>query len=137
MDGNLTVVPASATLADGTYRLLAHGGSLSGLPVFAYESGGKNKQTAVVSTNTSGVITVTLSGGSASSAQLGFSRSGDRLVCEWPSSCLGWTLQAQTNSVGSGLGTHWVRIPSSAVTNLMSLPLDTSVGSVFYRLLAP
>ena len=134
---NLTVVPASSSLADGTYRLLAYGGGLSGLPVFIYAAAGDSKQTAVFSTNASGVITVTLSGGSAASAQLGFTWSGDQLVCNWPSNCLGWTLQAQTNSTGSGLGTHWVTIPDSALTNVMSLPIDTSVGSVFYRLIAP
>jgi autotransporter-associated beta strand protein len=62
---------------------------------------------------------------------------GNTLQLNWPVDRIGWTLEVQTNSVSVGLATNWVRIPSSATTNQVSVPIVPSNGSVFYRLVYP
>jgi fibronectin type 3 domain-containing protein len=55
----------------------------------------------------------------------------------WPAEHLGWRLQSQTNTLGTGLGTNWFDVPGSTATNSMNLPMDSFSGSVFYRLIFP
>jgi hypothetical protein len=64
---------------------------------------------------------------------LAVQRSGDQLTLSWPSA--GWTLQAQTNLPGRGLGTNWVNVPGSSSTNSFVTPVSQTAGSVFYRLI--
>ena len=59
---------------------------------------------------------------------------GNLLSLSWPGDHLGWRLQAQTNSLAQGLGTNWVEVTGSAVTNQLSFPIAPGNGSVFYRL---
>lgn len=63
-----------------------------------------------------------------------FSVSGGTLTLSWPQDHTGWILQAQTNSLGVGLGTNWVAVPGSTATNAVSIPINTDSGSAFYRL---
>ena len=58
--------------------------------------------------------------------------SGGQLIISWPSHA-GWTLQSQTNSISTGLGTNWVDVPGSSSTTQISVPISASNGSVFYR----
>jgi hypothetical protein len=55
----------------------------------------------------------------------------------WPVSQTGWQLQAQTNSVTVGIRTNWVAVPGSTTTNQVSFPVDSTQGSVFFRLILP
>ena len=59
---------------------------------------------------------------------------GNRLTLSWPGDHLGWRLQVQTNGLAQGLGTNWVEVAGSAVTNQMSCPINPGQDSVFYRL---
>jgi hypothetical protein len=61
-------------------------------------------------------------------------RTPTNLVLSWPVDHTGWQLQAQTNSQPLGLTTNWVYIPGSDATNQISVPLNPSNGSVFFRL---
>jgi autotransporter-associated beta strand protein len=61
--------------------------------------------------------------------------SSDCVTLSWPADHLGWRLQAQTNSIFVGLGTNWLDVPNSNVTNQMSFTFDPTVGSVFFRLI--
>lgn len=63
-----------------------------------------------------------------------WSVSGANLSLSWPVGYTGWWLQVQTNSLNVGLGTNWVYVPGSSLTNDMVIPVDASQGSVFYRL---
>lgn len=58
-----------------------------------------------------------------------------KLSLNWPAGYTGWQLQAQTNHLG--LGTNWVPVAGSSLTNFWSVPMDPSVGSVFFRLSHP
>ena len=60
--------------------------------------------------------------------------SGNTLVLKWPADHTGWTLQAQTNGLNSGLGTNWVDVAGSASMNGFTNLINPANGSVFYRL---
>jgi autotransporter-associated beta strand protein len=63
--------------------------------------------------------------------------SGTNFNLSWPSNQTGWILQAQTNSLATGLGTNWVTVPGSTNVNQVTFPINRAQGSVFYRLLLP
>lgn len=66
--------------------------------------------------------------------------SGNILTLTWPSDHTGWILQAQTNSLGSGLNATagaWVSVPNSTTTNAVSITIDPTQPTVFYRLQFP
>jgi hypothetical protein len=54
-----------------------------------------------------------------------------QLTLSWPSYANGYTLQAQTNS----LGTNWVDVAGSSSSNVIAIPINPTNGSVFYRLI--
>jgi hypothetical protein len=65
-----------------------------------------------------------------------YSLTNNQLTLNWPTN-LGWTLQAQTNSLSVGLGTNWVNVPNSSTTNKVTVTLNPTNGAVFYRLVLP
>jgi autotransporter-associated beta strand protein len=68
---------------------------------------------------------------------ISWSVSGMNLTLSWPADHTGWRLEAQTNSLNSGLGTNWFTVSDSAATNQIILPVITTNGGVFYRLVYP
>jgi hypothetical protein len=68
---------------------------------------------------------------------LGFALAAGQMQFNWPTDHLGWKLQAQTNSLNSGLGTNWSAVPGSGLTNQFFLPVVTTNASVFFRLTYP
>lgn len=69
--------------------------------------------------------------------RLNYVASGNQLQLSWPSNPAGWMLQVQTNSPGAGLGTNWVTVSGSVMTNQMDMPLSSSKQSTFFRLIYP
>ena len=65
---------------------------------------------------------------------LAMSLSAGALNLTWPGDHTGWRLQVQTNAPSLGLGTTWVDVPGSSLTNNLVIPVDPTQGSVFYRL---
>jgi hypothetical protein len=59
---------------------------------------------------------------------------GTHLQLSWPTNCLGWELQAQTNPAGAGIGTNWFPVADSTNNTQISIPIDPNNPSVFYRL---
>ena len=59
------------------------------------------------------------------------------LTLNWPSDHVGWRLQVQTNDVTQGLGTNWMDVAGSTMTNQVIVPFDPTSGGVFYRLVYP
>jgi hypothetical protein len=74
---------------------------------------------------------------SSTATQLSFALMGNQFQITWPSDHTGWRLQSQTNSLAVGLSTNWDDVSGSAQTNVAILPLDTSNGAVFFRLVWP
>jgi autotransporter-associated beta strand protein len=63
-----------------------------------------------------------------------YSVSGGQLVLDWPDG-QGWQLQAQTNSLNSGVTTHWFSVPGA--TPPYTNAIDPANPAVFYRLSYP
>jgi hypothetical protein len=57
--------------------------------------------------------------------------SGGEIQMSWPQDHTGWSLQVQTNSL---IGTNWVTVPGSTLTNQIELPINPANGSIFFRL---
>lgn len=74
---------------------------------------------------------------SLSPPQLSFSLNNRQLQLVWPADHTGWHLQAQTNPLGTGLGTNWFEVPGSDLMHSTNFPINPSAGSVFYRLVSP
>jgi len=55
----------------------------------------------------------------------------------WSADHTGWRLQAQTNSLGQGLGTNWVTVPGSTNNNQAMIPVSAANPGVFFRLIYP
>ncbi|MGD0252515.1 MAG: autotransporter-associated beta strand repeat-containing protein [Verrucomicrobiota bacterium] len=68
------------------------------------------------------------------SGQITAAVSGGQLNLSWPAAYTGLHLQVQTNSLATGLGTNWVTIPGTDDANSYSNTMNTTNGSVFYRL---
>lgn len=87
--------------------------------------------------DTSALATGTLHVISTSNSTVAAQLAGHQVTLSWPANNLGWLLQTQTNPPGKGITTNWMTVPGSSLTNLMNIPLNTNVGSVFYRLASP
>jgi hypothetical protein len=59
------------------------------------------------------------------------------LKLSWPADHIGWHLQSQTDPTSVGLGTNWMDVPNSILTNQVTLTISATAGSVFYRLAYP
>lgn len=59
---------------------------------------------------------------------------GTHLQLSWPTNCLGWVLEAQTNPPGAGMGTNWFPVAGSTTTDCLFILPAPANGSVFYRL---
>jgi autotransporter-associated beta strand protein len=63
--------------------------------------------------------------------------SGNTLTLSWPADHTGWRLQAQTNSINTGLNSNWVDVPGSATVNSVSVTINPTNGTVFFRMVYP
>lgn len=66
-----------------------------------------------------------------------FTVSANTLTLSWPADHQGWSLQAQTNAPGVGIGTNWAVVPGSSSVTQVVVPINPANGSVFYRLISP
>ncbi len=66
-----------------------------------------------------------------------WSLSQNALTIAWPASYVGWSLQAQTNTLAVGISTNWTTLSGSDTTNSVTLPIDSGNPAVFYRLVYP
>ena len=74
---------------------------------------------------------------STAPVSLATSVSGGVLSLAWPLDHTGWRLQVQTNAISTGLGTNWVDVSGSTATNQASITIDSTSGSIFYRIIFP
>jgi hypothetical protein len=59
---------------------------------------------------------------------------GNKLAIAWPWDKTGMKLETQVNPISIGLGTTWSTVVGSQATNRVWVPVNTTDGSVFYRL---
>jgi hypothetical protein len=62
---------------------------------------------------------------------------GNNLTLSWPADHTGWRLQSQTNALSVGLTTNWVNVAGANTTNQVTIPIGSTNGSVFFRLIYP
>jgi fibronectin type 3 domain-containing protein len=62
------------------------------------------------------------------------SLSGNVLSLSWPADHLGWHLQSQTNTLGTGLGTNWVTLSGSDLVTGTNITINPGNNAVYYRL---
>jgi alpha-L-fucosidase len=67
----------------------------------------------------------------------GIGGGGKQIQLSWPADYTGWRLEAQTNSLGAGLGTNWTTIAASTNINQINISIGPANGSVFFRLVYP
>jgi hypothetical protein len=113
-----TLIYTNTTLANGTLYYFV---------VSATNSTGESSNSVLASARPVSLI----------SPQVNFAASGGQMQFAWPQDHTGWSLQAQTNSLGAGLGKNWVTVPNSKTTNQMTLPMDLTSGCIFFRLVYP
>ena len=63
--------------------------------------------------------------------------SGNVLTLAWPADHTGWRLQAQTNSVSTGLTGTWSDVTGSTLVNTVNVTINPANGTVFYRMVYP
>jgi len=128
--GTITVTNLGAALQAGDNFMLFPGKTVTGGSVLAVTGGG------VTWTNkleVDGSIQV-LSTVSTTPPTLTNSVSGNTLTLSWPATHLGWSLQAQTNSLNVGIANNWVTIPGTAGVTSTNITVDPANPTVFYRL---
>jgi hypothetical protein len=129
-----------ATVSNGVYTVIAT--NVAALDFTAIGlTNGVTYYFTVAATNTAGGSTnltpVSVQPVSLASPQIILTSTSQQLQIAWPTNHVGWELQAQTNPPGQGLGTNWVIVPGSSLTNEMVLPYAATNGSVFFRLIYP
>jgi hypothetical protein len=115
------------------YALLActNSGLLNGTNYFYVVSATNISGESVNSTQVSARPT------SPAPTNLMFGVSAGQLQLSWPSDHTGWRLQAQTNSLNTGLSTNWATVANSTNISQISIPVAVTNGSVFYRMVYP
>jgi autotransporter-associated beta strand protein len=131
--GTLVVANLAGTLAAGdSFRPFQAGAIIGGFSSYSLPSLGLGLGWST-SSLASGLIRVV----QTTPTNLTWSVTGSHLSLAWPAGYTGWRLQVQTNSPNPGLGTNWMDVAGSTLTNNLAIPVDASVGSVFYRLAYP
>jgi autotransporter-associated beta strand protein len=83
----------------------------------------------------SGTITVVVS--STIPTNITAQLTNNELTLSWPADHTGWTLQMDTNRLTSGSGTNWINVPNSTNVNQVTVSINPTGGSVFFRLAYP
>ena len=128
--GALVVTNLAGTFAAGDSFKLFQVGSING----AFGSNSLPVLNAGLAWNTNNLNSGVLSVVQTVPTNLVWNVSSTNLTLSWPAGYTGWRLQVQTNALTAGLGTNWVDVPGSSLTNNVALPVDATKACIFYRL---
>ena len=143
----VTVNNTGAVLGNGAYKLISAGtgGSVSGTVPAAVTITGSGMGTGGTATlslsgnelylNIAGAVTV-----NTNSPVLTNSYNAGSLTLSWPADHIGWRLLVQTNHLATGISVNlsdWATVANSAATNALTLPVDATKPTEFYRLVYP
>ena len=132
--GTLAVTNVAGTLTNGATFTLFSAGTATGN--FASIAGTPGTGLAYSFNPTNGVLSV-VAGMASNPTNITASVSGTALTLSWPADHLGWILQAQTNSLTTGLTGNWADVGGSAASTTNNIIIDPAQGTVFYRLRHP
>ena len=135
MAGNAAMnVATAAPLSAGDYPLINYTSLTSGGQFTNLNIGGaglaSGATASVVFTNSTVALSV-VGGGAPSPTNISYTISGSSLILNWPAG-QGWQLQAQTNSLTTGLTTNWITV--SGASPPLTNTLTPANPSVFFRL---
>jgi autotransporter-associated beta strand protein len=134
---NITSDSTALTTSD-TFQLFNVSGTKTGN--FSGIAGSPGSGLAYSFNPANGVLSIITQTIAPNPTNIVFSVSGHTLSLSWPADHLGWILQAQTNSLGSGLSPvagNWFDIPGSSSTTSAAIPIDPTKPTVYYRLRHP
>jgi len=131
--GTLAVTNLAGTLAGGDSFKLFQAGSING----SFSSNSLPALNAGLAWNTANLSNGFISVVQTTPTNLIWNVSGTNLSLAWPADYKGWRLQVQTDALNAGLGTNWVDVTGSTLTNNVIMPVNSGNGSVFYRLIYP
>jgi hypothetical protein len=129
-----------ADLSNGTYTLATYTCSFNGALGTVYligDAGSYNLTLHHVTTASPKRIDLIVTGGVNLPPNLTAAVSGGQMMLSWPANYTGWQLQAQTNTLGVGLGANWSTVAGSAAVNQLAVPIDPANPAVFFRLINP
>jgi autotransporter-associated beta strand protein len=132
---DLTASPAVTT--SDSFALFSASGGLSGAFIEVIPAPGFGLAWDTSTLSADGTLRVKTSSVPSTGTNITAGVTGNQLSLSWPANYIGWRLQAQTNGPGAGLSTNWVYVTDSSVTNQVFFPLNTTLGSAFYRLVYP
>jgi len=126
-------------LPGGIYTLISTvaGGAVAGtVPAGAITVGGGGAASTATLTITNGQLNLMVASSvNTNPTNLTATVSGGSLNLSWPADHLGWTLQ--TNSVGLAATNQWFPYPGSTAVTNVSIPIDPTKASVFFRMTYP
>jgi autotransporter-associated beta strand protein len=130
--GMLTVTNlGGAITTNDTFVLFSPGTSASNFASIIGSPG-----TGLKYTFTNGVLGVAV-GMATNRTNIWYNVSGNKLTLSWSGDHIGWILQAQTNSLSSGLSTNWQDVAGSDSSNTNIITINPANPTVFYRLRLP
>ena len=136
---------AGTTLALGSYKLVSTNvsGTVAGTVPASVTVGGSGVVSgAAVSLGIvkSELYLVVVAGVNTNPPVLTNSLSGTNLNLAWPTDHTGWRLLVQTNNLVAGISSNtndWGTVPNSSTTNHVSITIDPTKPTEFYRLVYP
>ena len=134
-----------ASLAVGTNTLFTYGGGSvggdNGFAGFQLGTVPSGVTAQLLDTGSAVQLAVTATATVATNAPtLARSVSDGNLNLSWPSDHIGWRLLEQTNHLPAGISLNtndWSTVAGSAGTNQVSIPIDTTMPTEFYRMVYP
>ena len=132
--GVLNIVPTGSFINGQTFMLFSGAGATDPSNFTSLVVNPPVSGTSFTFTN--GVLTAVVAPvGPSGPATLTNSYSGGVLSLSWPAG-EGWRLQAQTNSLSTGLATNWVYVTDGTASST-NIPVNSANPTVFYRLTYP
>jgi fibronectin-binding autotransporter adhesin len=128
--GTITVTNLGAALQVGDNFVLFPGKTVAGGSTLSITGGGVTWTNKLAVDGSIQVLSMV----SSTPPTLTNNVSGNTLTLSWPATHLGWSLQAQTNSLNVGIANNWVTIPGTASVTSTNLTINPANPTVFYRL---
>jgi autotransporter-associated beta strand protein len=135
--GTLRVVTlAGAITAGNTFKLFSATNYVGSFAAISPATPGPGLGWNTNTLNVDGILRV-ISTANPTPTNITATFSGNQLNLSWPVDRIGWRLQAQTNPITIGLRSNWVDVPGSTAVNSISVTVNPTNGSVFYRMIYP
>ena len=137
----ITIPTASALTANTVYPLIKYGSYAGGTLALSLPAG----VTATLTNDTSNLwiglnVTAVTPPVNTTPTNLAVSVSSGQLNLSWPQDHTGWRLLVQTNHLSTGISVNtndWTTVAGSAATNQVTIPVDATKPTEFYRLVYP